>query len=143
MIKQSSKVISYIDSADQCIPVSRNAHSSMMLWSFISNNSYDAQIQIVLQSFKVLSYALKKLKMVETITGTDLWIINEEPSIAIVFRKPNHKIAMKYSLPNFPVCIDGNLRHMTHMFVMKHVTTELVDALVTDLMAPDAFIYVQ
>ena len=143
LIKQSSKVISYIDSADQCIPVSRNAHSSVMLWSFISNNSYDAQIQIVLQSFKVLSYALKKLKMVETITGTDLWIINEEPSIAIVFRKPNHKIAMKYSLPNFPVCIDGNLRHMTHMFVMKHVTTELVDTLVTDLMAPDAFIYVQ
>ena len=143
MVKQSAQFISYLNSADLCIPVSRNAHSSIMLWSFISNNSYDAQIQILLQSFKVLSYALKKLKMVETITGTDLWIANEEPSIAIVFRRPNHKIAIKYSFPNFPVCIDGNMRHMTHMFIMKHVTTELVDALFTDLMAPDAFINVQ
>ena len=144
LIKQSApQFISVLNSADRCIPVSRNAHSSIMLWSFISNNSYDALIQILLQSFKVLSYAMKRLKMVETITGTDLWITNEELSIAIVFRKPNRKIAMKYSLPNFPVCIDENMRPMTHMFIMKHVTTELVDALATDLMAPDAFVNVK
>ena len=60
LIKQAAKFISYLNFADLCIPVSRNAHSSIMLWSFISNNSYDAQIQIVLQSFRVLSFVLKK-----------------------------------------------------------------------------------
>ena len=139
LIKQSSDFISYINSADLTVSLSRNTHSSVMLWSFISNNSYDAQIQIILQCFKVLAYALKELKTVETLTGTDLWVTNVEPSIAIVFRRPNDKIAIKYSLPNFYLCIDGSIRHMTHIFIMKHVTTELIDALVIDLMSPGAF----
>ena len=101
LIKQSSNFISYMNSADLAISLSRNAQSSVMLWSFISNNSYDVQIQIVLQCFKVLTYALKKLKTIETLTGTDLWVTNVEPSIAIVFRRPNDKIAIKYSLRNF------------------------------------------
>ena len=120
--------------------MSRNAHSSVMMWSFISNNSYDPQIEIILQCFKVLTYTLKKLETVERLTGIDLWVTNVEPSIAIVFRMPNDKIAIKYSLPNFSLCIDGNIQHMTHVFIMKHVTTELIDALVIDLMSPGAFI---
>ena len=37
------------------------------------------------------------------------------------------------------LCIDSEKRPLVQMFAMKHVTTDLIDALIEDLQAPGVF----
>ena len=139
LLLQSSNVISIINSSDAAISVSRNAHSLILLWSYISKNAYDTEVQSVLRCLNLVSYAVQKLKELEKEIGSDLWITNYEPSLAILFRRPNTNIVVKYTLACQSLCIKGQLRYYCHIYVMQHTTTDLIDSLIEDLRAPDAF----
>ena len=139
LLLQPSNIIPYTNCTDAAVSLSRNAHSSVLLWSFISKNSYSAQVQSVLQCLKVVSYAMQKLKEVEVEIGQDLWITHFKPSLAILFRSPNDRICMKYTLTSQLFRIDGELRPYVRIHVMRKVTAELIDSLIEDLRAPDAF----
>ena len=131
--------ITIVGSRDITISVSRNAHSAVLLWSYISTNSYDAQVTTILECFRVLTYTLGRFKELQNKVGIDLWVMNTLPSLSIIFRQPNLRIVLKYSLTTSSLCIDSEERQLAQMFVMKHVTTEGIDAFMEDLQAPDAF----
>ena len=129
----------YTGALDSNISHSRNAHSALLLWSFISTNSYDAQVESILQCLKIVMYAIRKFKELEKSIAIDLWIINFLPSLSIMFRRPNQKIIVKYTLTTSCLSIDAHVRPYAQIFIMKHVTTDIVDSFIKDLKAPDAF----
>lgn len=131
--------ISLIGSTDTTIPLSRNAHSTFLLWSYISSNSYDAQVQSVLQCLHLVSYTVCKMKELENETGMDLKIINYSPSLSILFRKPNTHIILKYTLTVPTLVIDGEECQFAQIYIMKHITTDKIDCFISDLQSPDAF----
>ena len=125
---------------DTTIALSRNGHSPLLLWSFISANSYEAQVKSILQCLTVVSYAVTKLRELKKRIGLDLWIMNFPPSLSILFRRPNSRIILKYTLTVCSLNIDSEERKFAQIFIMKHITTDSVDSLLEDLQAPDAFI---
>ena len=123
------------------ITVSRNGHSSLLLWTHISSHySYEDQISSLLGCFGVLEYALGRFEKLQKKLGMDLCVMNTAPSVSIIFRRPKRKsILTKYAFMLIELCIDSEKRPLVQMFAMKHVTTDLIDALIEDLQAPGVF----
>ena len=102
-------------------------------------HNYDKEVESVLNCLKLALYAIEKLEALEREIGIDLCVTYYEPSLAILFRSPNSKIAVKYLLPTQVLCIDGQDRFYTHIYIMKHVTIQLVDSIIKDLQTKDSF----
>ena len=131
-----ASIMSVIGSTDTTIPLSRNAHSTFLLWSYISSNSYDAQVTSILNCLHLVSYTICKMKELEKEIGMDLKIINYSPSLSILFRKPNSHIIYKYTLTEASLMIEDEECHFAQIYIMKHITT---DSFITDLQSLDAF----
>ena len=114
LINQLSRTVYFLNVTDSAISVSRNVHSTILLWSHICQNSYDKEVETVLKCLKLAAYAIEKLEALEREIGIDLWVTYYEPSI--LFRSPNSKIAVKYSLPTQVLCIDSEDRSYTHNY---------------------------
>ena len=130
---------SVICSTDTTIPLSRNVHSSFLLWSYISSNSYDDQVASILRCLRLVSYTIRKMKELEKKIGLDLRIIHFPPSLSILFRQPNTRIVLKYTLTTSPLCVEGKEQPFAQVYIMKHITTGKVDSFICDLEATDAF----
>ena len=124
---------------DTTVALSRNAHSAVLLWSFISSNSYDTQVSTVLKCLKVAKYTVEQFKKLEIKLNIDLCVMNISSSLSVIFRRPNARIVEKYTLFCPTLSIDSELRRLSQIYIMSHVTTEMIDALVKDLSSPDAF----
>ena len=124
---------------DRTISLSRNAHSSVAMWSYISRNSYDTQVAAVLKCLQTVKYAVKRLTELQEKIGIDLWVMNTPPSLSVVFRRPKSHIVHKYSLSISNLFIESQARPMAQLYAMKHVTNELIDSFLDDLTTPDAF----
>ena len=141
---QKSKLIrgwnlEYINSYDRTVALSRNGHSAVLLWSYISTKSYDAQVASVLECLRVVKYAVEKFHELQRKIGIDIWVMNTSPSLSVVFRQPNARIIQKYTLSCTTLRIDAKVRHVSQIYMMQHVTTDHIDALIKDLQASDAF----
>ena len=65
----------------------------------------------------------------------DLLVARSDLSLSIRFRRPNSDLCKKYSLSN--ETIDGH--QYSHIFIMEHVTEELLNEFIEDLKVPGAF----
>jgi len=105
----------YLGSPDTTFAGSRNGFSSLLFWSYLSQNSYDDQVRKVQSAADVTNYAYQQL-------------VNLPPlSFAVLFRKPNDRITFKYSLSCQTYQIQGESRTYAHIFMMDHVTPALID----------------
>jgi len=129
----------YVGSPDTTFAGSRNGLSAVVWWSFISQHSYDAQIDRVLYSLELVKYAYEELQKVQADIGKDLWINYTPLTLALWFRKPNDDIIHKYSLSADSLTVDGEDRSYVHIYLMAGVTKETIDSLMQDLRTPDAF----
>ena len=132
--------ISYTGSSDTTISLSRNGHSAILLWSYISNNSYHSQVESVLSCLENVKYTLKCLNKLGRRTGLDLRILHFAPSLSILFRKPNDWIVSKYSLSTCSLKIHSHEFQFAQIYMMRHVTHAKIDSFIADLQSPDAFI---
>lgn len=143
LVRHSEQIVTWGStwngSPDTTVGLSRNGHSSILLWSYISLNSYDSQVATVLECLHLVSYTLDQLRKLQSKLGTDLWITNYPPSLAILFRKPNSETVEKYTLFCPTVCIKSEIRHLSQIYIVPHVTSKLIDSLIEDLSKPDAF----
>ena len=62
LLSSTLQSINVTGSIDTTIALSRNAHSAILLWSYISTNSYDKQVKDVLSCLYHVSYAMERLK---------------------------------------------------------------------------------
>ncbi len=129
----------YLGSPDTTFAGSRNGLSAMILWDYLAKNSYERQIAKALYTENVTDYAVQQLKKLETRLGTDLWIEHSPLSLTIRFKQANPDIIFKYSLSSESLYVNGQKRAYNHIFIMPHVTTDLIDQLIADLSQPAAF----
>jgi histidine decarboxylase len=128
----------YIGSRDTTLAGSRNAFSAMVLWDYLAKHSYAKQIDKALRLDSLADYAFGKLKELEKKHGP-LWVARSPMSLTIRFKCANPALVFKYSLATEKLLVDGEKRDYCHIYIMEHVTKELVDELVSDLSRSDSF----
>ena len=131
--------ISYFDSPDLTLTGGRNAHSALVLWSYISTYSYEEQARKAIQALETAIYAEKKLKELEIYTKQDLRVMHSPSSLAVCFKRPNEKILRKFCLSGQWLLIDGVWCQYVHIYTMDGVTRSKIDELIELLRKPEAF----
>ena len=129
----------YLGSPDTTFAGSRNGLSPMFLWDYLAKNSYEKQIQKALYTERMADYACQQLKALEARLDRDLWIERSPLSLTIRFRQAHPDLIFKYSLSSETLYVSGQKRAYSHIFIMGHVTPELIDCLIQDLGQSDAF----
>lgn len=130
-----------IGSPDTTFAGSRNATSAAVLWTYISTHSYSKQVEKVLHCLDVVNYAYAELIKLQRELGKDLWVTHSQAlSLSVHIKRPNEKISYKYSLSDEEFLINGTeQRTYAHIYCMENVTYSMIDQLIEDLRAPDAF----
>jgi histidine decarboxylase len=132
----------YIGSRDSTFAGSRNGFSAMLLWYYLANNSHDKLSEKAGRLDALAAYTLMKLQQLERERRPrlDLQISRSPLSLTVLFRQANPRIVAKYSLSNDKLTVNGRDLYYSHVFLMDHVTEALIDRLIEDLKAPDAFV---
>ena len=81
-----SASITYLDSSDMALSGSRNGHSVLLLWSYISMYDYEEQAKIAVTALDIAAYSVQKLKELELEIKQDLCIIHSPSSMAVCFK---------------------------------------------------------
>ncbi|MCX7748051.1 MAG: pyridoxal-dependent decarboxylase [Clostridia bacterium] len=129
----------YIGSPDTTFAGSRNGFSSMILWDYLSRNSYKDLIKKAIQTEEMAAYAKTQLEKLQEKLKTDLWIEYTPLSLTIRFKKANPGIVFKYSLSGEDLYVNDQKRSYSHIFMMEHVDRKKIDSLIEDLSKPGAF----
>ena len=131
----------YIGAADSTFAGSRNGFSAMILWYYLARTSYPSQTAKAQRLDLLADYthrALMRLQQ-ERWPGLDLQIARSPHALTVLFRQANPRIVAKYSLSNDIIEVNGRNYYYSHVFLMDHVTEGLIDQLIQDLRADDAF----
>ena len=131
--------ISYFDSPDLTLTGGRNAHSALILWSYISSYSYEEQARKTVEAQEIAVYTEQKLKKLEINIKQDLWVMHSPSSLAVCFKRPNEEILRKFCLSGHWLNIGGEWRQYVHIYIMDGVTRSKIDELVEALHTPGAF----
>ena len=132
--------ISYFESSDLTLAGSRNAHSALALWSYISTYSYEEQARRAIEALESALYAEQRLKELEAEIKQDLWVMHSPSSLAVRFKRPNEKISRKYCLSGCWLHINGKWRQYVHIYTISGaMKRSKIDELIENLRAPGAF----
>jgi len=129
----------YIGARDSTFAGSRNGLSAVVLWQYLATHSFARQIDKEVTLAERAGYAHEQLKRLQSGLGEDLWVERSPLALTVRFRRPNEDIVRKYSLSNERLLVRGTEREYSHIYIMEHVTADLIDALIRDLGRPDAF----
>lgn len=128
-----------IGSPDTTFAGSRNALSAVLFWNFLASHSYQDQVEMIARCERVAQYAMNELGRVDA----ELTKRQKAPleharspfSLSVRFRIPNADIVRRYSLAHVSLNTGGaSPAEFSHLYVMRHVTTGLVDTLVAELL---------
>lgn len=123
----------YIGSPDTTFAGSRNGLAPMVLWDYLAKLSYEDQIAMAVETEELARYTQQALEEVEDILGQDLWVERSPFSLTIRFKRPSESLIFKYSLSCETLYVGGKKREYVHLFVMNHVTKELIDDFIREL----------
>ena len=142
---QPPPMAEYVGSPDTTFAGSRNGFSAAVLWNFFAKHSHDEQTQMAKSCHEMATYTSKRLKedvepKLKERQEASVECELTEHSLSVRFRAPNESIIKKYSLATVTVPAGGSrVKTYAHLFTMPHVTKELIDRLITDLLREDAF----
>ena len=129
----------YIGSPDTTFAGSRNGFSAMIFWDYLAKHSYDDQIAKVLYTEEMANYGYKRLLELQEQVGRDLWVERTPLALTMRFKCPSPDLVFKYSLSTETLWVNGEKRDYCHVYMMEHVTPELIDQLIADLSQANAF----
>ncbi|NHN24217.1 histidine decarboxylase [Flavobacterium jejuense] len=117
----SNDVPDYVGSLDSTLAGSRNGFSALLMWDYLSKRSKDDLKAEVLNALKTVEYTKGELEKIYPRK-----VLHVPGSLVVIFPKPTKiDIIKKYSLAS-----SGNF---SHIFIMRHVTEEMIDNLIIDL----------
>ena len=122
----------YIGSPDTTFAGSRNGLSPIILWNFLATHNYEEQIKAVLHAEDLCTYATSELKKLGERLKKDIWVQRSPLALTVRFKAAHPDIIKKYSLSGETLA----KRQYSHIFTMRSVTRELIDALICDLGKP-------
>jgi histidine decarboxylase len=118
-----------IGSPDTTFGGSRNAFSPLIMWDFLAKHSEQAQIEMIAKAEELAAYAERELRALG-----EVWAVGRTPlSLSVRFKKPSAEIVHRYSLATVPLRTGKGQVDYAHLYVMPHVTKQLIDNLVADL----------
>ncbi|MYS81500.1 pyridoxal-dependent decarboxylase [Embleya scabrispora] len=129
----------YIGAADTTFAGSRNGFSALLMWDHLARHSYDDQVRLAAGCDRLAGYAHERLLDLQHRLGRDLWVARSPQALTVRFRQPRAEIVHRYSLAGETVPVNGVPRTYVHLYVMRHLSRELVDELIADLHRPGAF----
>lgn len=118
-IEKISRVIDYIDAADNTIVGSRNGINPLILWHAIKEERREGLDKRAKDCIDKAIEAEKRFRK----NGIPAW--RNPNSITVVFPKPSRKIWSKWCL--------ANSGEWAHIVTTKHVSLEKIDELIKDL----------
>lgn len=127
----------YIGSPDTTFAGSRNGFSPLILWEYLSNNSLESHITSVTDVENFAQEICEKLKSLDKYD--QCWIQRSTFSLTIRMKKPNDDIVFKYSLSTEDLYVNDKPRSYAHIYIMKHVTKELIEDFIEDLINSNYF----
>jgi len=128
----------YIGSPDTTFAGSRNGFSALIFWEYLSNRSFKDHVKEVVKVENLAEYTYNKLKSLDT--KNRLWIQRSPFSLTIRLKTPSKKLVFKYSLSQEELYVNGKKREYAHIYIMEHVTKNLVDNFIEDLKEENYFI---
>jgi len=123
----------YIGSPDTTFAGSRNGLSAIVLWDYLARYSLDRQIQKAITLEELAQYTQEKLVELGDELHEDLRVKRSPLSLAVRFKAAPDDIVFKYSLSGESLFEDGEARDYSHVYMMEHVTKDIIDSLVRDL----------
>jgi histidine decarboxylase len=123
----------YLGAEDTTFAGSRSALAAAILWCYFARTSYDEQIRKALRTEDLAAYAFAQLSGLDRRKGGELWVERTPLSLAVRFRAPSGSIVSRYSLALVTLVMNGEKRTYAHIYIMEHVTKDLIDRLVSDL----------
>ena len=121
----------YIGSPDTTFAGSRNGFSALVFWEYLSNRSYQDHVKQAVEVENLVQYAYDKLESLDK--KNKLWIQRAPFSLTIRMKAPNKELVFKYSLSEEELYVNGEKRQYAHIYIMSHVTKELIDGFIDDL----------
>jgi len=128
----------YIGSPDTTFAGSRNGSSAVVLWEHLARYTQDEQMERVLHAQALAAYAENQLKELGIELSKDLRVGRTPLALTVRFLKPIDSIVFKYSLSTETFLSDPTTDY-AHLYVMPHITQELIDRFIDDLRMPEAF----
>jgi histidine decarboxylase len=129
----------YLGASETTFAGSRSALAAAILWCYFARTSYEQQIRKAIRAEELAAYAFTKLSALDKFKGGRLWVERTPLSLAVRFRAPNKELILRYSLATVTLLTGGERRNYAHIYIMEHVTEELVDRLVADLSRDGAY----
>lgn len=121
----------YIGCPDTTFAGSRNGFSALVFWEYLSNRSYQEHVEQVVKIENLAQYTYDKLKSLDR--KDKLWIQRTTFALTIRMKNPNTDLVFKYSLSEEELYVNGKKRQYAHIYIMSHVTKELIDSFINDL----------
>lgn len=127
----------YIGSPDTTFAGSRNGFSPLIFWDHLSQRSKKDHIKEIVKCEKLAQKTYEELIKLKKY-GVE-WVERSPFSLTIRFKQPNKKIVFKYSLSTEALYVNGKQRDYAHIYIMEHVTQDLINNLIKDLKSEFAY----
>lgn len=133
----------YVDYQDTTLSGSRNGHTAMILWEYLSERSYEDLMERAARQAEMVKLTLSKFKDLEQEIDEDLWVSNGRGSLFVCFKRCRSDIVSKYSLGFNAVRTKTDQGVETRLYsrvcLMDHVDEGRIEKLFEDLRDPGAF----
>lgn len=129
--------VSYVGARDSTLSGSRNGFSALVLWHYFARHSYADQINKALRLESLTQLAYNELQLLQQTVWRqmDLHIERSPGALTVRFLRPNPAIVTRFSLSTEQ--LDGV--SYAHIFIMEHVTGDMILTLIDALRARNAF----
>ncbi|TDD82686.1 pyridoxal-dependent decarboxylase [Actinomadura rubrisoli] len=136
-----------ISSPDTTFAGSRSGLACVILWNHLAQHSTCDHLRTAVRAVGLADYAAARLRVLsdelaargEPGAEDGIHVGHTEQSLSVWFRRPCRELVMKYSLACVPFNRGGTRVDVSHIYVMPHVTAQLINDLVADLSRPGAF----
>lgn len=123
-VQRIGRSIEYIGAMDTTIPGSRSALAPLLLWYTLTRRGEAGMRALTQQCLDMADYALEAMNR----AGIPAW--KNPHSITVVFPRPGDALIRKWSLAPY--------QNIAHVITMGHITREMVDNIVADIVAERA-----
>ncbi|MFI1258921.1 histidine decarboxylase [Streptomyces netropsis] len=136
-----------VSSPDSTFAGSRSGFASLAMWNHLAQFSEEQQVRQAAEVLRIAEYTAERLRRLseqlqergEPWAEDGIEVGHGDHALSVWFQQPRAEITQKYSLACVPLNLGGRRHDYSHVYVMPHVTQELIDELLEDLARPGAF----
>ncbi|WP_246150813.1 pyridoxal-dependent decarboxylase [Streptomyces qinzhouensis] len=136
-----------VSSPDSTFAGSRSGFASLAMWNHLAQLGEEEQTRQAAEALNVAEYTAARLRELSALLRErgEPWaedgieVGHGDHALSVWFQQPRAEITAKYTLACVPLDLGGERHDYSHVYVMPHVSRELVDELVEDLSRPGAF----